>query len=79
MSMATCRRPSAGETPRQMTLWESLTLSRCGSVIACQAPPGRARRAIRTSRVAVYQAAYWCPACVTMPLSWNDSTLTSPS
>jgi hypothetical protein len=60
--MATCSRPSAGETPSEMTLCESFVDNRCGSFTVLHEPDDCWRRAITAPRSAVYQAAYWKPA-----------------
>src|SRR5215470_12589729 len=77
--MARCRRPSAGETPIEITLCESLTLRVWGRTAVSHAPDGSRRLATTALRLAVYQAAYWKPAKLRMPSCWNDSLLTSPS
>jgi len=70
--------PSAGEIPRETTLWESLTVRLCESAMDAHDPLGSARRAIVAVRDDEYQAAYWYPLYVITTV-WKELTLTSPS
>src|SRR5688572_24159842 len=65
--------------PSEIELCESLTVSVCGSVASSHAPAGSLRRAITAARLAVYHAAYWKPAKLTIAFCWYEALLTRPS